>query len=299
MRQTAPGRPAAPSAPVAGRLEYKYVVPKALLPELRAALRPYVCLDGFCEACAERQYTVRSIYYDTRRFACYDEKFDGFRLKKKLRIRGYNEPEPNSTVFLEIKCKQEDFISKSRAPVRWDSVEQVFSGYGPSTSLPLEPGSRQAEAAGRFLYNYHRRRMIPVVLVAYEREAFFGRFDPTLRLTFDRNIRSRLYPRLAALYVDRDMKFLIPGHFVFEVKFYMHVPQWVRAVVRRFDLQRTAFSKFALGIDIHRVEKKELRGIGHTVEFPLAPGPLERRRVEKWANGVLLEAGQSQPRKEA
>ncbi len=284
---------------VSGRLEYKYVVPKSLLPELRAALRPYVCLDGFCASCAAKQYTVRSIYYDTRRFGCYDEKFDGFRLKKKLRIRGYNQPGPDSTVFLEIKRKQEDFISKSRAPVRWDRIEQVFAGYGPASELPFAPGSAEAEAAGRFLYNYYRRRMMPLVLVAYEREAFFGRFDPRLRLTFDRNIRSRLYPRLAELYVDRDLKFLIPGHFVFEVKFYMNLPQWVRGVVQRFDLQRTAFSKFGLGIEVHRVEKKELRNIGHTVEFPDSPLPLEKRRLETWVDGVLLEAGQSQPRKEA
>ncbi len=282
----------------AGRLEYKYVVPKSLLPELRAALRPYVCLDGFCEACAEKQYAVRSIYYDNRRFNCYDEKFDGFRLKKKLRIRGYNQPGPDSMVFLEIKRKQEDFISKSRAPVRWDRIEQVFSGYGPAAPLPFAPGSPEAEAAGRFLYNYYRRRMMPVVLVAYEREAYFGRFDPKLRLTFDRNIRSRLYPQLAALYVDRDLKFLIPGHFVFEVKFYLNLPQWVRRVIQQFNLQRTAFSKFALGIEVHRVERKELRNIGHTVEFPGSPAPLERRRLEKWVDGVLLEAGQSQPRKE-
>ncbi|MEO0077959.1 MAG: polyphosphate polymerase domain-containing protein [candidate division WOR-3 bacterium] len=288
-----------PTPLVSGRLEYKYVVPKSLLPELRAALRPYVCLDGFCAACPAQQYTVRSIYYDNRRLSCYDEKFDGFRLKKKLRIRGYNQPGPDSTVFLEIKRKQEDFISKSRAPVRWDQIEQVFAGYGRATELPFAPGSAEAEAAGRFLYNYYRRRMMPLVLVAYEREAFFGRFDPRLRLTFDRNIRSRLYPRLAELYVDRDLKFLIPGHFVFEVKFYMTLPQWVRSVVQRFDLQRTAFSKFALGIDVHRVEKKELRNIGHTVEFPDSPVPLEKRRLQTWVNGVLLEAGQFQPRKEA
>jgi len=290
---------------VAGRLEYKYVVPKSLLPELRAALRPHVCLDGFCESRAEKQYTVRSVYYDNRRFNCYGEKFDGFRMKKKLRIRGYNQPGPDSTVFLETKRKQEDFISKSRAPVRWDQIEQLFAGYGPTrlpdcgqaAALPFAPGSPEAEAAGRFLYNYYRRRMMPVVLVAYEREAFFGRFDPKLRLTFDRNVRSRLYPQLAALYVDRDLKFLTPGHFVFEVKFHMNLPQWVRRIVQRFDLQRTAFSKFALGIDVHRVERKELRNVGHTVEFPGSPAPLERRRLEKWVDGVLLEAGQSQPRR--
>jgi hypothetical protein len=260
--------------PGAGRLEYKYVVPKALTDDLRAAMRPYVCHDEFCGARPDKEYTVRSIYYDTRRFSCYDEKFDGFRLKKKLRIRGYDAEHPDNTVFLEIKRKQEDFISKSRAPVQWSRIREVFPGYGAGASpLPFEASPRDAEAAGRFLYNYHRRHMLPVVLVAYEREAFFSRFDPMLRLTFDKNVRSRLYPSLESLYSDRDVKFLTPGYFIFEVKFYLNLPAWVRALVHRFDLQRLAFSKYAMGIDVQRVEKKHIRGVGHTVEFPLAGVP--------------------------
>ena len=280
-----------PPMPEFGRLEYKYLVPKELLPDLRRAIAPYVRLDGFCASRPDRQYTIRSIYYDTRRFACYDEKFDGFRLKKKLRIRGYNQPGPESVVFLEIKRKEEDFISKSRAPVPWSRVGEVFAGYGPAAALPFEPGSAAAEAAGRFLYNYYRRRMLPTALIAYEREAFFGRFNPLLRFTLDRNVRSRLYPQLSSLYSDRDARFVMPNHFVFEVKFYLHLPQWVRHVVQQFDLQRLAVSKYALGIEAHRVEKKELRNIGHTVEFPERPEPLERRRVEKWVDGVLEGAG--------
>ncbi|MEO0073952.1 MAG: polyphosphate polymerase domain-containing protein, partial [candidate division WOR-3 bacterium] len=175
----------------AGRLEYKYLVPLSLIDRLRAAMMPYVCYDSFCLSRPQRQYTVRSVYYDNRRFDCYYEKFDGFRLKKKLRIRGYNRPEPDSVVFLEIKQKQEDFISKSRAPVRWDHLERVFASYGKTAPLPFEPGTAVADAASRFLYNYYRRRMLPAVLIAYEREAFHSRFDPTLRLTFDKNVRSR------------------------------------------------------------------------------------------------------------
>lgn len=255
--------------PVAyGRLEYKYLVPKELTDELRAAMKPYVCHDAFCGACPQKEYTVRSIYYDNRRFSCYDEKFDGFRLKKKLRIRGYNTPQPDSVVFLEIKRKQEDFISKSRAPVAWSRLPAVFSGYGSSARLPFAPGTPEAGAAGRFLYNYYRRRMLPVVLIAYEREAFFGRFDPMLRFTFDKNVRSRMYPALGSLYVDRDATFVMPDHFVFEVKFYSFLPAWVRTLVQRFELRRLAISKYAMGIDVQRVEKKFLRGVGHTVEFP-------------------------------
>ncbi|MFO7650858.1 MAG: hypothetical protein R6X13_05910, partial [bacterium] len=82
------------------------------------------------------------------------------------------------------------------------------------------------------------------------------------------NVRSRIYPELGSLYEDREMKFLVPGHFIFEVKFYMKLPFWVRDVIRRFDLVGLAFSKYATGIEVHRREKKLWLGVGHTVEFP-------------------------------
>ena len=59
---------------------------------------------------------------------------------------------------------------------------------------------------------------------AYEREAFFGRCETILRFTLDRNSRSRLYPSLESLYVDRDAKFVMPDNFVFEVKFFLRLP---------------------------------------------------------------------------
>lgn len=249
------------------------MVANELLGELRAAMMPYVRLDPFSAQRPDRQYTVRSIYYDNRRFDCYNEKFDGFRLKKKFRIRGYNQLRPDSVVFLEIKRRYEDFISKHRAPVRWDQLPLVFAGYGPKNeALPFAPGSAAAEAASRFLYNYYRRRLLPAVLVAYEREAFFGRFDPRLRITFDKNIRSRLYPALESLYSDRDAIFLIPGHFLLEVKFYLTLPAWLRNWLSRFNLQRQAFSKYATGIEVQRREKKFLGGVAHWTEFAPVAG---------------------------
>jgi hypothetical protein len=253
----------------ARRLEYKFLVPITMLTNFRKVIKPYIYLDEFSESRPDKQYTVRSIYYETRGFTCYVEKVEGFRFKKKFRIRGYNTTDPNSVVFLEIKSKNQDFISKSRAPIRWNQIKSVFTGYNlNTTSLPFIPETKEAEAAGRFLYHYYRKKMMPVVLIAYEREAFYSRFDRTLRITFDKNVRSRLYPSLDSLYVDRGMNFVMPNYFVFEVKFYGGLPQWIRSIVTKFDIQRLAVSKFAMGIDCHRVERKFLRGVAHTVEFP-------------------------------
>jgi hypothetical protein len=294
-----PGLAAVPSPPpgvevfakTARRLEYKFIVPKSHAGELRRVLQPWVRLDKHSEKRPGHRYTVRSIYYDNRRFACYEEKVEGFPLKKKFRIRGYNEPEADAPLFLEIKRKYDDYIDKSRARFSWRDIDRIFNGYGPSRPNPVfRPGTADADAAARFLYNYYRRRLLPAVLVTYEREAYQGRFDPTLRITFDSNVRTRLFPRLETLYDDRATRFLMPGHFVLEVKFHRGLPRWVSSILTDFDLTRLACSKYALGIDCWRVEKKLLRGVGHTVEFPEDRAPLERRRQETWLDGVLLAA---------
>ncbi|HDR00103.1 MAG TPA: polyphosphate polymerase domain-containing protein [candidate division WOR-3 bacterium] len=300
MAATAPTTPRPPGGITAGartdfRLEYKYLAPIHLLPELRAAFCPWLCCDEFAAACPDRQYTVRSIYYDNRRFDCYQEKVEGFTFKRKLRIRGYDRPVPDGRVFLEIKYKNQDYIGKSRAPVRWDRLPAVFDpGRAEVIGVPFEPDSPAAAAVRRFLYHYYRRRMLPVVLIAYEREAFYSRFDRTLRITFDKNVRSRLYPTLGSLYDDRGAKFVTPGQFVLEVKFFGSLPRWVRDIATRFELLRVANSKYARGIDRQRVEKKFLRGVGHRHEIFAAPGHPVTRSPSNRMTGHALETEETQ-----
>jgi SPX domain protein involved in polyphosphate accumulation len=73
------------------------------------------------------EYTVRSVYYDTPGFHCYQEKMDGVKVRKKFRIRGYNQPAEDSIVFLEIKRKYENFIEKNRAPLLYKDLEALLA----------------------------------------------------------------------------------------------------------------------------------------------------------------------------
>ncbi|MBI4721701.1 MAG: polyphosphate polymerase domain-containing protein [Candidatus Stahlbacteria bacterium] len=259
-----------------GRREYKYLVPKELIDDIRNEMAPYVQLDKFSETQKEKQYTVRSVYYDTKTFDCYDEKIEGFKVKKKFRIRGYNSCEENGIVFLEIKRKYEDFIEKNRAPLKWNQVRSLFSVCGFDTSakagqesnpyirIPFEENSKEDKDARRFLYNYYSKKLLPTVLVIYEREAFYSKFDPSLRITFDKNIRSLLYPSLDLLYINEDVKYALAHHFIFEVKFYRScLPLWIKSIITRYQLQRLSLSKYTICIDSCRVANKFARSIAY------------------------------------
>ncbi|MGH7451053.1 MAG: VTC domain-containing protein, partial [bacterium] len=206
---------------MSGRLEYKYLVPNTLVDQIRSDLLPYMEIDHFAEKQESGEYTVRSVYYDTPGFHCYQEKMDGVKVRKKFRIRGYNQPAEDSIVFLEIKRKYENFIEKNRAPLLYKDLDALFSS--PDLDkyiISFSKSDKEKSEAQRFLYHYYRLGLRPAVLVVYDREAFLGKFDPSLRLTFDKNLRGAIFPSLAMLYDEDCLKSAMPQHFIFEVKFF-------------------------------------------------------------------------------
>lgn len=234
---------------ISTRREYKYLVPLAHMDDLRKDLAPYVDLDPFSKGEIRNEYTVRSIYLDTFKKECYHDKVIGEQVRKKYRIRGYNGVENDSLIFLEIKRKYYDTCSKNRAPLLSRNLSIFFASRDMNRYiLSLSGNGVEKDDANRFLYYYYRKNLQPIVLIVYEREAFVGKFDPTLRLTFDKNIRSRYCTSLNMLHGDDCVK-AMAGAFVFEVKFHRGVPGWLQSVIRRHDVPRTSVSKYALCLD--------------------------------------------------
>ena len=233
------------------RLEYKYLVPNSLLDRMRSDMRPYTEIDQFAEQRASNEYTVRSVYYDTPQFDCYDEKMDGLKVRRKIRIRGYDQAEEDSVVFLEIKKKYANFIAKHRAPLLRRNLDALFSSRDlEQYIIPLSGTDREKGDAQRFLYHYYRHGLRPAVLVVYEREAFHGKLDPSLRLTFDKNLRGTIFPSLDMLYEEKRLEYAMSRHFIFEVKFFRGaLPAWVLSIIERYSLPRMALSKFTICLD--------------------------------------------------
>ena len=108
-----------------GRVEFKYLVSNDLIDVIRRDLLPYMVADALGGRERDGEYTVRSIYYDTPQLECYETKLDGLKVRNKFRIRGYDQPGPDSLVFLEIKRKFANFIGKHRAPL-WSRDLEAF-----------------------------------------------------------------------------------------------------------------------------------------------------------------------------
>jgi len=238
------------------RSEFKYIVHESKMDSIRQMILPFVDVDKYAKDRTNNQYTVRSIYFDTPKFDYYFEKLDGIKNRKKLRIRGYDEKITDNTVFLEIKRKYEAPIVKYRAPVTYGNVLDIFeksriNGHiVPGNKFPLA-----FESAQRFLYHVYSKNLRPVILVIYEREPYLYKFDKTVRVTFDKNLRGKGYPSLTELYNEYNVHRSLQNHFIMEVKFNKHFPDWMNNVVAAHGLRRQAASKYCICLDESRIVK--------------------------------------------
>jgi len=251
------------------RLEHKYLVPNELLPKLRTMMTPFVETDVYSREL--EGYTVRSIYFDTATLDCYHEKMAGLRVRKKIRIRGYNECNERNIVFLEIKRKYGMSIAKNRAPVVYRHVEDLFvSGDVERYVLTRRDFPNALEDARRFFFHTHSNSLRPTVLIVYEREAYCSKFG-SLRITFDKNLRSSIYPSIDALFRKDNMLYSMPKHFILELKFYGGFPSWLRSVTGALDLRQQALSKYVICVDTHKIlngfSKQARSAFYHTCHF--------------------------------
>jgi hypothetical protein len=88
--------------------------------------------------------------------------------------------------------------------------------------------------------------MMPVILVAYEREAYQGRLDGALRITLDKHLRHLPFPALSELYQEDGLRYVAPRFFIMEIKFNKGFSPWLQTVVKRHNVTRTSASKYAL-----------------------------------------------------
>lgn len=251
------------------RIECKYLISNQMIPELRKLLLPHMILDKYSERHPDKQYTVRSIYFDTRRLDYYHDKLAGLRRRKKLRIRGYDELTNDSLVFLEIKRKNGPTINKSRAPINFsDHINFIREGNPNKYREIFDSVDNGYQDAKNFLYHLYTANLVPTIKIIYEREALFYRFHHNLRLTIDKNLRSSLIVDSERLFEEENIRYGLPSKAIFEVKVYGEIPVWLQHIIAGFKLQQEALSKYTISIDSHSPFEQHLeRTIRGKVKF--------------------------------
>jgi SPX domain protein involved in polyphosphate accumulation len=235
------------------RYERKYLVPFKIMDALRARVLPFVDVDKYALISNPEfpQYTVRSIYLDTPNMDCHEEKTEGVELRKKFRIRSYNTYSPDAIAIFEIKRKMGSRIKKHRAFTSFQFVEPLMNSA--DIFKHIHQTGDCIDDAKRFFFHVKKNNLRSTVLVVYEREAYHGRIDSGVRITFDKNIRSLLNPAFSELYTNNNLRHLFPSHFILEIKYYTdEMPTWAKSLVQEFRLRNDALSKYTIGYDVNR-----------------------------------------------
>lgn len=230
------------------RLEFKYV----LDPVTYMRVRDFIESIGLehDKSIYGEVYTVTSIYFDTHGLDDYYDTAGGFLDRKKLRVRIYDrEFDDKKEIHFEVKNKHDAFILKDRVTVVGKEWRELLGGDFRKFSKSFDS----------YLLTEGR---VPSVIVRYEREAYDTWYYGRVRLTFDRNIEA-LHPD-NLVHIDKLWYDVHPVHeetateytaqpTVLEIKFGDKLPWWFSFMVKKFDLQRSVFSKYSRSIDaLHR-----------------------------------------------
>lgn len=211
------------------RYELKYLVTEE---QYSALLK---LLDEYAEGDIYGKTTICNVYYDTPSFLLIRRSIEKPVYKEKLRVRCYGVPHQNSRVFVELKKKFKSVVFKRRVKLTLYEAEAL---------LAKKQCAKPSQVTDEILYflDFYKD-LQPAVCIFCQREAFYGKDDADLRITFDSNILFRDYDlRLTdGIYGEA---ILPEGYRLLEVKTAKAVPLWLSEFFTKEKIYKTSFSKY-------------------------------------------------------
>lgn len=229
------------------RKEIKYLLSYPQWKELLKRTEPFIQLDQY------GKHLITNIYYDTDNWYLARQSMSKPVYKEKVRVRSYGVPKTDEDVFLELKKKYEGIVYKRR------------------TSMPLKKTIRflnhekmeQLDQTDQILREFQYvlnlySDLKPAMYISYERLAYFGKEDPSIRITFDQNILYRTYD--LSLEKGSYGKEILPAKkLLMEVKIGGGMPVWLADIFADLKIYPAKFSKYSTGYMDHVSPKSGAR----------------------------------------
>ncbi|WP_371804751.1 VTC domain-containing protein [Candidatus Lokiarchaeum ossiferum] len=232
------------------RFEIKYQISANERQKLVKYLKAFMKLDGHTQNCLD--YEVRSLYFDSPQRKAYYEKTNGVEYRKKLRVRYY----PNSIndeekrMFIEIKRKVNENVSKARISVPAHQVFQIIDGNNTiAEDLYQRSSFQDRNTLEEIWYLKKRFNLKPVCAISYKRQALTGKVEKKFRVTFDTNLLVTKHNFDLLKFHQGSSKSILPRDIVvMEVKFNNIIPKWAVKILEGNDCMQEKISKFASGL---------------------------------------------------
>ena len=227
------------------RYEFKYFLKKNIADEIKSHVSKFMNLDKFANLGAEKTYFVRSIYFEDSFNSNFEEKINGYRIRKKFRLRYYKKGLDKGPIFLETKGRNLERTYKIRAKLNLNDLEiinQKKSVYDLAKKYPNSVPVRD------FVFESFKKNLQPKILIDYERQPFINKHGLYFRLTFDKNLSCvKLENKIENSLLNNSIE-CKSGLTILEVKFERSIPLWFHRIIQSYNLRRQSISKFVLGM---------------------------------------------------
>lgn len=222
---------------VFNRVEKKYLIDESTYQTFRELIEPYMETDAFCSD--DKFYSINNIYYDTDTNELIRNSIEKPVYKEKLRLRSYGIPTPDDMVFLEIKKKFNGVVNKRRTVIGLSRAYDLLD----NGIVPDERDYLNMQVVRELKYFIGFYNPVPKLFLKYDRKALFGKEDRDLRITFDKNIRTRR-DNLRLEAGDDGELLLEEGTLLMEIKTTTSFPLWLTSILTKYEIKGVSFSKY-------------------------------------------------------
>ena len=226
------------------RYEFKYLLPNTIAKQVEEEIKYFMVLDDFAKKKSNKKYFVNSIYFEDNHNENFNEKVDGFRIRKKYRVRIYSEDEKKSIIFLEIKGRNLERTYKKRVSI----PEKHFNLLNSNKATKLLDIFPDNKIITSFVFDVFKKQLKPIIKIDYLRRPYIGKHGLYFRLTFDNELKSSKISNLNFSNRDEFTLLCKAGFTILEVKFERSIPAWFHRIIQSYNLKRMSISKYVLGM---------------------------------------------------
>ena len=224
------------------RYEVKFLITRAQKEQITTAMAPYMQADAYGRS------RINSLYFDTPDHRLIRRSLEKPTYKEKLRVRSYGTLTPDGTVFVELKKKYRSVVYKRRIALGEAQAMAFLCEHAPI------PDSQIAREIAYFTQYY--APIQPSMLLSYEREAFYGREDGALRITFDEAIFWRETALSLCAPVGGE-KLLDDDAVLMEIECAGAIPLWLTSLLSERKIYKTPFSKYGTAYRITQQQNRQ------------------------------------------
>ena len=220
------------------RIEEKYLLTEEQYKKLFENINVFIEQDEYFKT------TICNIYFDNEDNELIVHSMEKPLYKVKVRLRSYGVPKLNDNVFLEIKSKYRKIVGKRRIKL---SLKE-FNNY-------LEKGiyDKNDQIMKEIDYLFKLYELKPSYFIGYDRTSYREIGNSDLRITIDRNLRSRTN-NLNLEKGDNGKKYFNEEVYLMEIKTLNSMPLWLVRNLSELKIFPTSFSKYG---SIYKKDKEE------------------------------------------